>query len=82
MSTSIALAMDLSAEFEIRASRDDDVTKPTKTDLSLDDQAGLMAIGKKPVFERKFNFWTALCITACATGAVSGKWQEHCPTDR
>ncbi|KAL5329619.1 hypothetical protein ACEPPN_003134 [Leptodophora sp. 'Broadleaf-Isolate-01'] len=72
MSTSIALAMDLSAEFEIRASRDDDVTKPTKTDLSLDDQAGLMAIGKKPVFERKFNFWTALCITACATGAWEG----------
>lgn len=36
-----------------------------------DDAAAMEAIGKKPEFERRFNFWTALAITICISGTVS-----------
>lgn len=36
-----------------------------------DDQAAMAAIGKKPAFKRRFNFWTAMAITICMTGTAS-----------
>ncbi len=44
--------------------------------LASDDRAALDAIGKKAVFERRFNFWTALGITVCISGTVSASKQN------
>ncbi|CAG9998476.1 unnamed protein product [Clonostachys byssicola] len=40
--------------------------------LDADDAAGLAAIGKAPVFKRKFNFWTAVAMTVCINATWEG----------
>ncbi len=40
-------------------------------DIHKDDAAALFAVGKTPVFIRKFNFWNVLAISVCVTGTVS-----------
>ncbi|KAK7424578.1 hypothetical protein QQZ08_008588 [Neonectria magnoliae] len=40
--------------------------------LDADDVAGLAAIGKAPVFNRKFNFWTAVTMTVCINATWEG----------
>ncbi|VUC23388.1 unnamed protein product [Clonostachys rosea] len=45
---------------------------PLGNDLDADDVAGLAAIGKAPVFTRKFNFWTAVAMTVCINATWEG----------
>jgi hypothetical protein len=46
--------------------------------LDADDAAGLAAIGKAPVFKRKFNFWTAVAMTVCINATV--RWIPYLPS--
>lgn len=48
-----------------------DVPNEANTAEDADDQAAMEAIGKKPAFTRRFNFWTAMAITICMTGTAS-----------
>lgn len=54
---------------EAGASVDERDLKPNMG-LGEEDRDGMNAIGKKQVFKRRFNFWSALGLTVCISATV------------